>query len=173
MGTMIKTIGILLIFSCSCFACHALGLHNQITQYIVTTNDKKLQPYAKVIYKIYPDRKEVDYWVESPGKDRSKLYKLKKCIIADSNNWEGEADYIILWKIRVKVVNGKFGYIGEGLANVSWFEWHFRTDPKPSYLNDALVGFVGIIVFSIVFFWAYRKWEKWISGKQDKKGNSV
>jgi len=172
-GTMIKTIGILLIliFSCFCFACYALGLHNQITQYIVTKNDKKLQPYAKVIYKIYVDRQEVVYWVESPGKDRSQLYKLKKCIIADSNNWEGEADYILLWKIGVRVVNGKFGYLGEGLANVSWFEWHFRTDPKPSHLTDAVVGFVGIIVFVIIFIWAYREWKKWKSGKQDEKRN--
>jgi hypothetical protein len=135
MGRMIKAIGILLIFSCLVFACYVLGLRNQMTQYIVTKNDKKLKPYAKVIYKIYVDRQEVIYWVESPGRDRSQLYKLKKCIVADLNNWEGEADYILLWKIRVKVVNGKFGRIGEGLASVSWFEWHFRTDSKPSHLN--------------------------------------
>lgn len=121
-----------------------------------------------MIYKIYVDRQEVVYRVESLGKDQSQLYKLKKCIITDSNNWEGEADYILLWKIRVKVVNGKFGYIGEGLANVSWFEWHFRTDPKPSHLNDAVVGFVGIIVFLIISIWGYRKWK---SGKQDEKRN--
>ena len=123
-----------------------------------------------MIYKIYVDQQEVVYSVESPGKDRSQLYKLKKCIIADSNNWEGEADYILLWKIRVKVVNGKFGYIGEGLANVNWFEWHFRTDPKPSYLNDAVVGFVGVIVFVIISIWAYREWK---SGKQDEKRNTA
>ena len=58
------------------------------------------------------------YWVESPGSEGSQLHKLKNCIVADLNNWEGEADYVLLWKIRVKSVNGKFCSLGEGLANI-------------------------------------------------------
>jgi hypothetical protein len=52
MGTMIEKVGIfLLLFFCfSCFS------DNEKTHYIATQKGKNLQPYAKVIYKIFVDR---------------------------------------------------------------------------------------------------------------------
>ena len=142
MGTMIKTVVIFLLL-CSYFGCSP-GIEK--TQYIAIKDGKKLQPHAKVVYKVSADRQEVVYWVETPGKSRSQLYKLKKCIIADVNNWEGEADYILLWKVKVNVVNGEFSTIGAGLANVSWWAWHFKTDPKPSNLMTVVGGGVAILM---------------------------
>jgi hypothetical protein len=149
---MIKIIGLLLLF-CSYFGCAG---DMDKTQYIAIQEGKKLHPYARVIYKVFAERQEVVYGVEFPGKGRSQLYKLKRCIIRDLNNWEGEADHILLWKIKVEVVNGKFGQIGEGLVNVGWFEWHFAADSKQTDLQNILV--VGlyilaalIIIVTIIF----------------------
>jgi hypothetical protein len=100
---------------------------------------------------------------------------LKKCVVADLNNWEGEADYILLWKIRIEVVNGEFSSPGVGLVNVGWFKWHFRTDPSPSYLSTILrylgygvlfftiLGLIAVIVF-IVEQWI-RKRKKRVAAK--------
>jgi len=141
---VIKEIAIflLLIFCFSCF------FNNEKTQYIVFKDGKKLQPYAKVIYKVSVERQEVVYWIEFPDKERSQLYKLKKCIVANLNNWGGEADFILLWKIRVEVVNGKISSPGESLVNVDWFRWHFSTDPSPSYLPTI---FWGVLLFVTIF----------------------
>ena len=146
-GTMIKETGIflLLIFSFGCF------FNNETTQYIVMKDGKKLQPYAKVIYQVSADRQEVAYRIETPGKERSQLYKLKKCRVADPNNWEGEADYILLWKIRVEMVNGKISSPGEGLVNVDWYKWHFKTDPSPGPLSTILrYGFLFLVTLATV-----------------------
>jgi hypothetical protein len=146
-GRRIKEVGIFLslLFSFSCF------FGNEISQYVAFKDGNKLQPYAKVIYKVSVERQEVVYWIESPGKDRSQLYKLKKSVVADLNNWEGEADYILLWKIRIEVINGKFNSPGVGLVNVGWFEWHFGTDPSPSYFSTILryLGY-GFLFFAIL-----------------------
>ena len=144
MGTMLKTIGFFFLL-CSYFGCSA-GIEK--TQYIAIKEGKKLRPYAKVVYKISVDQQEVIYSLRFPGKDRSQLYKLKKCSIADINNWEGEAENILLWKIKAKVVNGKFGHIGEGLVNLSWFEWYFETDSKQSDLQDIMV--VGLYIIAVL-----------------------
>lgn len=125
-----------------CFGCFS---DNEKTQYIAIKNEKILQPYAKVTYKIFVDRGEVVYRIEPPGADRSQLYNLKKCIVADLNNWEGEAEYILLWKTKVKFNNGKFSSLGEGLANIDWFDWHFKAYPRPS----SLVAYVKVVGFCL------------------------
>jgi hypothetical protein len=170
MGTVTKAIGIfgLIGFCLGCFS------DNERTQYIAIKDGKKLRPYAKVVYRVSVDRQEVVYWVESPGKDRSQPYKLKKPIIADLNNWQGEADYILLWKTKVEVVNGKFGSLGEGLANVSWFEWHFRTDPKPTIsfphfsAGQSIFFIMGILIVLGIFFFFIFSWGKKLNRGKNK-----
>ena len=136
---------------------------------------KKLTPYAKVIYQVSVDKQEVDYWVETPGKERSKGYKLKKCMVTDPNNWQGEADYILLWKIRVEMVNGKINPPGEGLANVGWFKWHLRTDPRPGPFSTvlwfALLLFMisGIIATVLTILWIIKRRER-AAIKSSRKG---
>jgi hypothetical protein len=142
MKTMVKTTGIFFLL-CFCIGCF---IGNEKTQYIVIKNGKKLEPYEKVVYKVSADRQEVVYWIEAPGKDRSKLYELKKCRVADLDNWEGEADYILLWKIRIVVVDGKFSPPGEKLINVDWFTWHFKTDPSPSLLSAVVEYGIAILL---------------------------
>lgn len=168
---MAKAMGILGLLSL-CFGCFA---DSNRTQYIAIQEGKKLRPYAKVVYKISVDRREVVYWVESPAKDRSQLYKLKNCIIADLDNWEGEADNILLWKTKVKVVDGKFGPMGKGLANISWFEWHFETDPKPTtpfpHFNTAqLILFIlGVsMVAGISFYFIFARGKKLSQRERNK-----
>jgi hypothetical protein len=134
-----------------CFGCFS---DNEKTQYIAIKSEKILQPYAKVTYKIFVDRGEVVYWIEPPGVERFQLHKLKNCIVADLNNWEGEAEYILLWKTKVKFNNGKFSSLGEGLANIDWFDWHFKTDPRPSSLFAyvIIIGFcLGILLLFAVY----------------------
>ncbi len=146
-GTIIKETGIflLLIFCFSCF------FDNEKTQYLVIQDGKKFHPYAKVIYQISVDRQEVVYWIETPGKERSQLYKFKKCLVADLNNWEGEAEHILLWKIRVEMVNGKIRAPGEGLVNVDWYKWHFKTDPSPGPLSTILwYGFLFFMTLATI-----------------------
>jgi hypothetical protein len=71
------------------------NLDNEVTQYIALKEEgKKLRPVAKVVYRIFIDRQEIVYWIETPGQGRSELFKLKKCIIFDKNNWEGESDFL-------------------------------------------------------------------------------
>ena len=146
-GTRIKAVGIFLLL----FLCFSCFFGNEISQYIAIKDGNKLQPYAKVIYKVSVEKQEVVYWIEFPGKDRSQPYKLKKCIVADLNNWEGDSDYILLWKMRVEVVNGNFSSPGVGLVNLGWFSWHFRTDPSPSFLSTILryLGY-GLLFFAIL-----------------------
>jgi hypothetical protein len=134
LGTRVLKAGIFLLifFLGGCFS------NTEKTQYIVIQDGKKLQPYAKVVYQISADKQEVTYRIEPPGQERSKVYKLKKVIVTDENNWQGEADYILLWKIRVEMVSGKISSPGEGLANVNWFKWHFRTDPNPGPFSTML-----------------------------------
>jgi hypothetical protein len=127
------------------------------TQYIAIIDGKKLQPYVKVSYKISVDRQEVLYQIETPGKGWSQPYKMKKCKVKDLNNWEGEGDYILLWKIRVEIVDGVFSLPGGALANVGWFTWHFRTEPSPGLLSTigrvagygtAIVIILGVLAFT-------------------------
>ncbi len=140
---MIRKAGIfvLLFFCAGCF------FKNEKTQYVVIQDGKKLRPYAKVVYRVSADKQEVDYWVKTPGKGSSQLYKLKKCVVTDMDNWQGEADYILLWKIRVEMVNGKINPPGEGLANVGWYKWHLRTDPSPGPFSTLL--WYGLLLFTI------------------------
>ncbi len=163
-ATVVKATGIfwVWIFCSGCFA------DNEVIQYIALKDGNRLRPYAKVVYQVSVEGQEVACRVESPGKDRSQPYKLKKCIITDLNNWEGEADYILLWKVKVRVVNGIFSPLGEGLANVSWFEWNFRTDPKPApsfpHLSAVQLIFfiVGtLIVASLLLFLIFSWGKKW------------
>jgi hypothetical protein len=162
MGAMIRNAGIfLLLFFClSCFK------DNEKIQYIAVKNGENLEPYARVIYRVSVDRQEVVYWIEFPGKAPSLLYKLEKCIVADMNNWGGEAKNILLWEIRVELVNGHFSSPGEALVNVDWFTWHFRTDPSPSNLLTIVaslvivLGTIGIIIISLLFIIRLRKWEE-------------
>ena len=135
----------LALFGAGCFS------DTEKTQYIAVQNGKELQPYAKVLYRISVDRQEVAYWIETPGQGRSKVYRLKKCTVTDPNNWQGEADYILLWKIKVEMVHGKFNPLGEGLADVSWFTWHFRTDPNPGPLSAVLrYGLLLFLIFVMI-----------------------
>jgi hypothetical protein len=133
-GGTIAMAGILLlaVFCAGCF------FSNEKTQYIVLKDGKNLQPYAKVVYRISAEKQEVVYWIETPRKERSKVYHLKKCVVTDADNWQGEADYILLWKIRVAMVDGKIGPPGEGLANAGWFTWHLRTNPSPGPFSTLL-----------------------------------
>ena len=138
----------LLILGIGCFS------DNEKTQYIAIKNEKILQPYAKVTYKIFVDRGEVVYLIETPDVERSQTHKLKNCIVADLNNWEGEAEYILLWKTKVKFNDGKFSSLGEGIANIDWFDWHFKTDPRPSSLFAYVIvaGFCfGILLFFAIY----------------------
>jgi hypothetical protein len=147
MGTMSKIMGILLLL-CFCFSCF---IDNENTQYVAVKKGKgqKLEPLAKIVYKVSIDRQQVIYWVEVPNQDRSQLYKLKNCIVANSDNWEGEIDDP-LW-VRVEVVNGKFRSPGGNVVNVTWWTWHFETDPSPSYLKSvATYGIVGLHVIGLI-----------------------
>ena len=146
-GTRIKKalIFLLLLFCVGCF------FNNEKTQYIVIQDGKKLQPYTKVIYRVSAEKQEVAYWIETPGKERSQVYKLKKCMVTDPNNWRGEADYILLWKIKVEMVNGKISPAGEGLVNVGWLKWHLGTDPSPGPFSTILwYGFLLFMIFVII-----------------------
>lgn len=171
MGTMAKAIGIFWLLGL-CFGCFA---NSEKIQYIAIKDGKTLRPYAKVVYRVSVDRQEVVYQVESPVKVRSQPYQLRKCIIADLNNWEGEADYILLWKTKVKVVDGKFGPMGEGLTNVSWFKWHFETDPKPTisfphFSAAQLIFFImGILIVVGIFVFLIFSWGKKLSAGERNK----
>lgn len=155
---MIKNVGIFLLL----FFCFSCFIDNEKTQYIAFKNGKYLQPYAKVIYRVSVDRQEVVYCIEVPGKDRSLLYKLEKCIVADVNNWGGEAEYILLWKIGVEVINGRFTSPGEALVNIDWVTWHFKTNPSPSNLSAIVASLVIVFVtlgIIIIVINRFRKWE--------------
>lgn len=147
MGEVIKktVIVLLLFFVFGCF------IDGGVTQYIAVEKGKgrKLEPLAKIVYKVSIDRQEVIYWVEVPNQDRSQLYRLKNCIVANSDNWEGEMGGP-LW-MRVEVVNGKFHSPGGNLVNVTWWTWHFETDPSPSYLRTvAGYGLGGLVLVIII-----------------------
>ncbi len=126
-----RGIFLLLIF---CFSCS----FGEITQYIVIKDGETFHPYAKVTYQISADRREVFYWVDIPTEGQSEIYVLKNPIIKDLQNWEGEAEHILLWKIRVEMVNGKLNSPAEGLANVNWYTWYFLTNPSPGLLSKML-----------------------------------
>jgi hypothetical protein len=124
------------------------------------------KPSHKIVCKVYTDKQDVVYWVEDyDGKERSPLYKMKKCIIADSDNWEGEMDYhSSFWPTRVEVVNGKLKFDGLELTKVGWWKWNFD---KESFQSSAIISttwfvwnnhlvwaVVGIgILLSILFGW--------------------
>jgi hypothetical protein len=158
-GAMVKRAGIFLLLS----FCAGCFFHNDKTQYIVNQDGKKLRPYAKVIYRIYAEKQEVDYWIKIPGKGTSQLYKLKKCTVTDPDNWQGEADYILLWKIKVEMVNGKINPPGEGLVNVGWYKWHLKTDPSPGPLSTLLrygllfLMILGIIAVALTVLWIIKR----------------
>jgi hypothetical protein len=91
---------ILLILLCFGFGCS--DLDNEITQYIVVKEGRQLRPIAKVVYKVFVDRQEVVYWVEIPGQERSQLYKLRKCIVVDAKNWEGDQTHTVFLPLRLR-----------------------------------------------------------------------
>jgi len=116
-----------------------LSLDNKFTQYIVAREeDKKIRPIAKVVYKVSVERQEVVYWIEFPEKPRPQIYKIKNCIVADVKNWEGEAEVLPPWSSRVKFIDGKFSNTGRDFLNVSWWSWHFETEPKPTFFSNFL-----------------------------------
>jgi hypothetical protein len=131
---------LLLIFVSSCF------LDRGMTQYIAIRHEGKLKPIAKIVYKVSVERQEVIYWIEATDDTRSDLTKLKNCIVADVNNWEGDA--IGFPNTRIKVVDGNFEQPDGNFKNVSWWVWHFKTEPKPSNLA-LLVGCGIAILFTL------------------------
>lgn len=91
------------------------------------TSDKTWKLSHKIAYKVYPDKQHVVYWIQSrDDKERSRLYTMKKCTVANSNNWEGEMDYHSpFWPTRVEVINGEFKFDGIDLPHVGWWKWNF------------------------------------------------
>ena len=137
---------ILLSFGLGCS-----DLDNAITQYIVVREGRQLRPIAKVVYKVFVDRQEVVYWVEIPDQERSQLYRLKKCIVVDAKNWEGDPDpncFSLPSTSRVEFVNGRFRY-GD---NVDWVTWHFKTNPKPSNLENILIWGVLSVIAAVILY---------------------
>ena len=142
-----KIIGMHIMLLCLFLGC---SLDNEIAQYIVSRNDSKFKPIAKVVYKVSVDRQEIVYWIEVPGQARSRLFKMIKCTVVDKNNWEGETGNYSwpLWTLKVKFVDGKFKYSNVEFGDdVSWWTWHFKTEPKPS--NLALIS-GSVIIASLV-----------------------
>jgi hypothetical protein len=126
-----------------------VDLDNETTQYIVVKKGDQLRPVAKVVYKVFINRQEIVYWVEFPGQGRSELYKLRKCIIFDRSNWEGEPDFLS-WLLpeKVKFHDGKF----QDANSVSWWTWYYETEPGPGYFSKLLrvgIGF-GIAMTVII-----------------------
>jgi hypothetical protein len=140
-------------------------LDNEITQYRAVKDGKKYKPIAKVVYKVFVDRQEVVYWMEIPRKEPSPLYKLRECIVVDKNNWKGTVEYQsiiktfqekglqesfpLAWDTTVEVVNGKFtsGRFTSG-DSVSWWTWHFETEPSPTNLLP-IIGYAFAILITI------------------------
>lgn len=140
-----KPAGILIIL----FFCLSCSLNNEKNQYIVSKNGNNLEPYAKVTYKINTYTGTIFYWTEKPGQKRSQPHELKNCKMEDLNNWEGIAENILLWRVKVKFNNGRFASLGAGLENVDWFTWSFRTASNPASLfkfPDAGIPIWGIFV---------------------------
>jgi hypothetical protein len=134
--------------------CSLLNFDNEVTQYIVIKEGgNKLRPVAKIEYKVFIDRQEIVYRAEIPGQGRSELYKLRKCIIFDKDNWEGEPEISnFLFLDKVKFHNGKF----QDANSVSWWTWHFDTDPKPNYVSKIIstgveIG-IGMMCFFVIIF---------------------
>ena len=128
----------LLVFGFGCL------IDREKTQYIAIRNGGEIKPVAKIVYKVSVERQEVIYWIEATDDTRSQLHKLKHCIVADFDNWEG--DTIDFPYTRIEVIGGKFKSLGGKYINVSWWVWHFKTDPKPSNLALA-AGSVMVIFF--------------------------
>ncbi len=140
------------------FFCLSCSLNDERNQYIVSKNGNNLEPYAQVTYKINTGTGTIFYWTEKKGQKRSQLHQLRNCKVTDLNNWEGVADDILLWRVKVKFDNGKFNSMGAGLENVDWFTWNFRTAsnlnsllkfPDPSLAIwgvFAILGILGIII---------------------------
>ena len=61
----------------------------------------------KIVLKVYPDKQEVVYWIEGKdSKERSPLYKMRNCVIADSDNWQGQMDYHpSIWPTKIAISN--------------------------------------------------------------------
>jgi hypothetical protein len=97
----------------------------------------------KIVYKVYPDKQDVVYWVEtSDGKERSPLSRVGNCIVADSDNWEGEMDYGSWpWPRRVEIINGKSKFDGLELTKVGWWKWNFDKE-----------NFQGSVIISTTWF---------------------
>jgi len=155
-----------------------LSLDNKITQYVVVREeDKKLRPLAKVVYKVSVERQEVVYWIEFPEKPRPQLYKIKNCIVADLKNWEGEVEVPLPWSSRVRFIDGKFRNAGRDFLNVSWWSWHFETDPKPTFYSKFLakIGFIFLmmVISGVVIFTVSIMNEKLNWGEMKLGGNHV
>ena len=153
-----KVSGMLLLFLFLCSGCFS---NDEINHYIVLKNGPNLERYAKVTYRIDAHTGQIVYWTETPGLKPSQRYSLKKCKVTDLNNWEGDAENIVLWKVRVKLSNGKFNSIGAGFENVDWFTWNFGTESNVSSLlkfpeaRFAILGMLfGIPAILGLIFWA-------------------
>ncbi len=159
-----------------------LNHDNEIAQYIVAKEEnKKIRPIAKLVYKVSVERQEVVYWIEFPWKPHPQLYKIKNCVVADVKNWQGEADVLLPWPSRVKFINGKFSNTGRDFLNVSWWSWHFETEPKPTFYSKFLtnggylflvIGLASVVIFILSvmdekLYWGRMK----LSGKRGRKDN--
>ena len=144
---------------CFCCGCYALGPDNEIIEYIVDKENGKLKPVGKLTYKVFIDKQEVVYWVETLDGKRSQLHKLKNCIVADKNNWVGYTHPdSLFFKGKVEFVNGKI----LGSDNVSWWTWHFKTEPRPSNLSIIVGGIMALLmvcgtIAGIRSWWLERK----------------
>ncbi len=153
---------IILLFCLSCSS------NIEKEQYIVSKRGDNLVPYAKVTYRINANTGTIFYWTEKPGLKRSQPLELKNCKVEDLNNWEGVAENILLWKVKVKFDHGRFESLGTGLENVDWFTWTFRTASNPASLlkfADTGLPVWGVIVMLgistlIIVAWRGLKWSK-------------
>jgi hypothetical protein len=150
-----------------CLEC--LFTSNEIKQYFVVKEGKKIIPVAEVIYKVFVDKKEVVYWIEIPRQERSHLYKLQKCIVVDINNWEGEPEYTS-WVLpdKVEYVNGKF----KNSDDVSWWTYHITARPPPNKtariidnVGSVITGIFGLAIIMGITAAIY----EWIRKISDKK----
>lgn len=153
---MRKIVIICFVLLYSCIGCSILD--SEVIQYIgIKKSNGKIQPIVKVVYKVFVDRQEIVYWIERPNESRGSLYKLENTIIVDVKNWEGYPNDAapIPYSTKVAYVDGKF----INAASVSWYVWHFETDPRPSNLS-LILGSVIAVLFVLGILGKIIEWWK-------------
>jgi hypothetical protein len=143
-------------------------LSHQITQYIAVKEGETWKLSHKIVYKVYANKQEVIYWFKgSDDKERSQLYKMRKCIVADSNNWEGEMEYSPIGVMRVELVNGKYRFDGVELTDVGWWKWNLDEQSFQNlniinttwcvWHNDLVRGFAILSIVLLASWGMYKK----------------